>query len=185
MNQYKKNHNRINMSHNLSVRIKNTTTGVTLISLAITICIMMILAGIVLERVNGENGVVTETMNASIIHSKSVLQEYINVFYAENSLNFSEYDTKIEAIKGNSESAAWIYTPEDEIIIDGYTIYLINKEALPERVKSQIKEGDAGGNNAQNYSDLKDVYGITSDLQVYYCSDGIETILGLEREDLN
>lgn len=183
MKKYKKNDNNLNKKY--TKIIENTTAGVTLIALAITICIMLILSGIVLERIGGKNGVILETKNASIIHSKSVLQEYINVFYAENSLSFSEYDTKIEAIIDNTESTTWIYNPEEEISIDGYKIYLINKEALPERIKNQIEKGDAGGNNPHNYSELKDVYGITSNLQVYYCSNGIETILGLEREDLN
>lgn len=183
MKKYKKNDN-INSQQKLFIHIRNNTTGVTLISLAVTICIMLILSGIVLERVNGKNGIITETMNASIIHSKSVLQEYINVFYAENSVSFSEFDTKIEAIIANPESKEWIYYNEEDKI-DGNIIYLINKEALPERVKSQIENGDAGENKEENYQQLKDVYGITSNLQVYYCSDGIDTIIGLERKDLN
>ena len=51
--------------------------------------------------------------------------------------------------------------------------YFINKANLPDDIKSLIKGGD--NINKGIYTTFEDVYGVSSDLKVYYCSNGIDS----------
>lgn len=68
---------------------------------------------------------------------------------------------------------------------DGDALYLIDKEQLPEEIKGQLVGGNAGNKEYSDYVSLNDVYGVTSDLKVYYCSGGKDTIYGVTKDDLD
>lgn len=54
----------ISTRHNPSVRIKDSTVGITLIALVITIIVLLILAGVTIETLTGENGILTQASKA-------------------------------------------------------------------------------------------------------------------------
>ena len=65
---------------------------------------------------------------------------------------------------------------------DGKTDYLkirlITKSNLKDEIKKQLRGGDAEGNKKEAYMNFKDVYGVTDDLEVFYCSDGLLSAIG-------
>ena len=66
----------------------------------------------------------------------------------------------------------------DYIINEGKIYYLLDKSC--KYIPKEIKEGLVGGDTAEysEYTRLHDVYGITKDLKVYYCNDGVEGVYG-------
>lgn len=58
---------------------KNTSHGITLIALIVTIIVLMILAGITLAGVLGENGIINMALKAKQTHENAVLQESIAI----------------------------------------------------------------------------------------------------------
>ena len=59
-----KNSKGISTRHNPSVRIKDSTAGITLIALVITIIVLLILAGVSIATLTGENGILTQAGKA-------------------------------------------------------------------------------------------------------------------------
>ena len=178
-----------------SKRFKNfkNKKGITLIALVISIIVMLILAGVSLNATIGDNGIITQAQNATYMQSIAVLEEYLNNYYVENYEEFESIDNKAEALQKNYESENWIYNPSKNgygsvsyiVNNNGQACYLINKNALPEEIKNQLKGGDAGDGTYASYVGMIDVYGITSDLKVYYSNDGIENIKGISESELD
>ena len=167
--------------------------GMTMVMLVVTIIMVFIVALVTVDVVIGRNGILSEAQEATFVQSRNMLEEYINSYYAEHSEEFIDAPSKAEALQQKAESSDWIYNPikygtgtkKYVVNSDGDMLFLINKEALPERVKKQVKGGDAGGNNYAFYVDMKDVYGVTKDLKVYYCSTGKDSIMGITVEELD
>ena len=166
--------------------------GITLIALVISIIVMLILAGVSLNATIGDNGIITQAQNATIMQSCAALEEFLNNYYVEHYEEFSNNINKAEAIQKCSASSKWIYNPASngygsiQYLVDsnGKCLYLINKDALPEEIKKQIVGGECGNNTYAERMNLVDVYGVTSNLKVYYCSDGKESIKGIAYDEL-
>lgn len=173
--------------------IRKNQNGMTMIMLVVTIIALGMIAGVTLKQVWGRDGILSEAQSATFVQSRNMLEEYLNSYYAENSEKFIEAESKAEALQQNTESSDWIYNPSkygfssEKYVVnsDGDILYLINKEALPERLRKQVKGGDAGGNNYDFYVEMKDVYGVTKDLKVYYCSTGKDSIMGITVDQLD
>ena len=169
----------------------NNQNAITLIALVISIIVMLILAGVSLNATIGENGIMTQAKNATYVQSVAVLEEYINNYYVEHYEDLSGEESKILTLTKLEPS--WFYIPANEgvgglrYIVDGegHALYLIKKSGLPEDIKNQIRGGDAGEGSYADYVALNDVYGVTSDLKVYYCSNGTDTILGASKEAID
>ena len=168
-----------------------TENGITLIALVISIIVMLILAGVSLNAVIGDNGIITQAQNATYMQSVAVLEEYLNNFYVEHYEDMNGADSKILTMINLEPS--WFYIPANEGIgglryvvdADGHALYLIKKSGLPEDIRSQIRGGDAGEGTYADYVALNDVYGVTENLQVYYCSSGTDSIMGVTTDELN
>ena len=158
--------------------LKSTDKGITLIALVISIIVMLILAGISLNAVIGDNGIITQAQNATYMQSVAVLEEFFNNYYIGHYEDMVKEENKIQLIKNLEPN--WFYNGSPiGYIVDssGNMHYFINKDGLPDDIKSQIKGGDAGDKSYRDYASMNDVYGITSNLKVYYCKSQ-EKILG-------
>lgn len=175
------------------VNIKKSENGMATIMLAVILIVVVMISVVTIRTIVGEQGILSEAQSATFIQSINALEEYLNSYYAENAEKFIEANSKVEAIQQNSETSDWIYNPSkygfgtEKYIVDddGNILYLINKEALPERLRNQLRQGAAGGNNYNNYYEMRDVYGVTRDLKVYYCSTGKDSIMGIEIDELD
>lgn len=140
----------------------------------------------------GDNGIVTQAQNATYMQSVAALEEYLNSYYIGHYEEMNKNENKITELQNYSESSNWIYSPRKngygacDYVVDenGRAYYLVNKSALPEDIRSQIKGGDTDGKTYREYTLLEDVYGVTSDLKVYYCKNNDE-IIGCSKEELD
>ena len=157
-------------------KIKNLSKidkGITLIALVISIIVMLILAGISLNAVIGDNGIITQAQNATYMQSVAVIEEYLNSYYVEHYEDMKDVDSKILTMINLEPS--WFYIPANEGI--GGLRYVVDADghAL----------GEAGEGTYADYVALNDVYGVTENLQVYYCSNGTDSIMGVTTDELN
>lgn len=161
--------------------------GITLIALVISIIVMLILAGVSLNATIGENGIIAKARSTIYIQSCAELEEFFNQFYVQHYDELDKSKNKVEAIRGMHIN--WFYsTLSDEYVTDvsGHALYLLKKsEFLKDNPDYNLAGGDAGNGTYRDYYNLNDVYGVTSDLKVYYCSKGIETIYGVTKEELD
>ena len=119
-----------------------------------------------------------------------------------NQYYVSHYDTlpqdannKVEALQSNIESSSWFWMPKNYgfgalnyvVTSDGQMCYFIDKSAFEANSNSNIslKGGDARDNTYQDYANFNDVYGVTSDLKVYYCASGKDSIVGIDDSEID
>jgi len=62
---------------------QKTNHGITLIALIVTIIVLLILAGISLNLINGSNGILTKAENAATVNSKANAQEELELIVTE------------------------------------------------------------------------------------------------------
>ena len=55
---------------------------------------------------------------------------------------------------------------------------------MPDEIKKQIRGGDTSLTDKTVWADFNDIYGITSDLKVYYCGNSNESRLGATDEEI-
>lgn len=80
---------------------KETTKGITLIALVITIIVLIILAGITIASITGENSIIKEARTAKELSEKAALEELVDlaIIKAEEKYNNPTLDQVIEEIK--------------------------------------------------------------------------------------
>ena len=155
---------------------KSFQNGITLIALVISIIVMLILAGVSLNATIGDNGIITQAQNATYIQSIAALEEYLQTEYVKYYDETENYTSKIELLSSKLGNLCLKDGTKNYITYDGKMYYLINKQALPDDVKNQLKGGDT--TEYLKYIRLQDVYGVTPDLKVYYCESGTDNVLG-------
>ncbi len=150
-------------------------------------------------------GIITKAKDASIAQSCAALSEYLNNEYIVGRMDELVEKNDDGTIKTAVEKlldkySDWFYkdgsndyiikectyTDSDGNAKNGFIkIRLIRKKNLPNKIKNQLKGGNAIGNSGTEdsndaYDQLKDVYGVTGNLQVYYCADGLSSLEGID-----
>ncbi len=120
----------------------------------------------------------------------AILEEFLQEKYVELYDDVKDDDNKVLALINNSTTSNYFYKPDMgalQYIVDseGHALYLINKDGLPKEIKQSLVGGEAGNKKYSDYASLIDVYGVTTDLKVYYCSNGVDSLYGLSKEDLD
>ena len=134
----------------------------------------------------GDNGIITRAQEATYMQSIATLEEFLNSYYVEHYDVMQDSESKVQALKNLEPDWFFGGAPLGYIVdSDGHVNFFINKDGLPDDIKSQIKGGDAGEKTYQDYASMNDVYGVTKDLRVYYCSKGKDTLLGTANTDLD
>ena len=175
MNKRKFTSNKVKKKDDDNVLIKSKN-GITLIALVISIIVMLILAGVSLNATIGENGIMTQAKNATYMQGIATLEEYLQTEYVKYYDETENYTNKIELLSSKLGNLCLKDGTKNYITYDGKMYYLINKQALPNDVKNQLKGGDT--TDYLKYIRLQDVYGVTPDLKVYYCESGTDSALG-------
>ena len=143
------------------------------------------MAGVSLNAIIGDNGIITNAMSAKQKSGMAALEEFIEEYYVSNFEDMNGSNNKVEQIKAKNND--WFYKISEGYIVDneGHALYLFVKDNLPEEIKEQLVGGDAGEGTYRDYYNLNDVYGVTSNLKVYYCKNGIESLSGIEKSELD
>ena len=82
--------------------MKNNIRGITLIALIITIIVLLILAGVSIAMLTGQNGLLTQAQNAKTATEKSAEQEKVQI--AVTGSRNDEGQLSIEKLKSEIES---------------------------------------------------------------------------------
>ena len=104
--------------------------GITLIALVITIIVLLILAGISIATLTGENGILTKTKNAKEQYQIEQAREKIQLAITDYQVHRKEdilynYLEKIEGLESiSSENTENIEEPPFWIVVDGYEFYI-------------------------------------------------------------
>ena len=157
--------------------------GITLIALVISIIVMLILAGVSLNATIGDNGIITQAQNAKYTQGIATLEEYLQEKYVENYDSVSEYNSKLDGMintngtknlfQKSSSNNYYFLSPNTY-----KEYYFIEKSELPEDIQKAIIGGDNSLTGKTIYAEFDDIYGINSDLEVFYCSNGYDSWIG-------
>jgi hypothetical protein len=121
----------------------------------------------------------------------TALEEFLQQKYVENFESFDDDTSKIIWLQ--KLYPEYFYIPANEgigalrYVVDseGHALYLIKKSGLPDEIKSQLMGGEAGNGTYSDYQTLNDVYGVTSNLKVYYSSGSNEELIGISSDNLD
>ena len=166
-----------------------------------TIIVLLILAGVSLNAIVGDNGIITNAMSAKQKQGIAALEEFLQQKYVESfdkiEKNGVEY-TPLEVLlkvhpnyfyhdgsKDYTVKQVTHVAQNGETQTDFFKIRLIRKIEIPKEIQETLVGGDAIGRDGKNdsydaYDQLLDVYGVTNDLKVFYCSNGLETSGGAD-----
>ena len=103
---------------------------------------MLILAGVSLNATIGDNGIITQAQNATYMQSIAALEEYLQTEYVKYYDETENYTSKIELLSSKLGNLCLKDGTKNYITYDGKMYYLINKQALPDDVKNQLRGGD-------------------------------------------
>ena len=134
--------------------MKIRESGITLIALVVTIVVLLILAGVSISMITGENGIITQAQQANIKNDNGTVLEALRLklsqYLSENEGKYAK--DKLELLK------------DDNIIDENNVVNVL------ELVEQKLGTGN-GSNN-------KDVYVIEDNNLYYYDKKGNKTVLG-------
>ncbi len=134
------------MKQNLKERV-NGKNGITLIALVITIIVLLILAGVTIATLTGDNGILTKAQNAKEKNAQKTVEEQINLAVQASRINEGLVINKeileqeltnngIEITKSENDELPWTVKK------DGY-VYTISKNGeVKEKEGIAITTGD-------------------------------------------
>ena len=87
---------------NLNIEVKENKKGIKLVALIVTIVVLLILAGVSLNLLIGNNGIITRAKQAKISNDLSSYKEQLAMFIADKKTENSEfYESSLTAGKNN------------------------------------------------------------------------------------
>ena len=119
-------------------------------------------------------------MSAKQKQGMAALEEYLQQKYVEYFEDTDQYVNKVELLSNKlTDLLLTNSTSRKYIIYEGKTHYLLNKKSLPQEIQDGLIGGDS--DKTEDFSKLIDVYGITTDLKVYY----VNTLDGTQYGNMN
>ena len=144
----------------MNLSIKEKQTGITLITLVITIIVLLILAGVSITMLTGDNGILTQVGRAKIETALGTVKEQLRIDQEEK--RFDEKELTPETLLAEGKVSRIIQKGEN----DKYYMYYALKEKSFEGMQ---------GLGKGNLTNLKDIFLIDDDLNVkYIASNGKE-----------
>lgn len=140
---------------------KSKEKGITLIALVVTIVVLLILAGISIAMLTGENGVIVQANRSSVKNDNGTVLETVMLKVAEykSRINEEKVTNRLEQLKSDG-------IIDEQGVVD-----------CKELIGTKLKTG--------NGSDNKDVYVIEENKLYYYDKDGNKDYLGDIGKDEN
>ena len=134
------------MKQNLKERV-NGKNGITLIALVITIIVLLILAGVTIATLTGDNGILTKAQNAKEKNAQKTVEEQINLAVQASRINEGLVIDKdileqeltnngIEIIKSENDELPWTVKK------DGYVYTISENGEVKEKEGIAITTGD-------------------------------------------
>ena len=134
------------MKNKLKEQLK-TNKGITLIALVITIIVLLILAGVTIATLTGDNGILTKAQNAKEKNAQKTVEEQINLAVQASKINEGLVIDKdileqeltnngIEIIKSENDELPWTVKK------DGYVYTISENGEVKEKEGIAITTGD-------------------------------------------
>ena len=126
-----------------------TNKGITLIALIISIIVMLILAGVSLNAVIGDNGILTKAQQAKLTQEESKRREYLEyILYEYNSSSFlgqeDGFTDYLENLKEEGKIEDYLYTDTLIVKYDG-VYYETEKKGEYYEIKNKLEDDLTGG----------------------------------------
>ena len=110
--------------------MKKNQNGVTLIALAVTIIVMLILAGAIMATLNGENGLLTQSRKAAAANTEASVKEKMNTAFTSVSMEVQMQSASNPAYSAEAKIADYLQVVADQLgKADAYTISTGNNTA--------------------------------------------------------
>ncbi len=111
----------------MNKRIKKFETGITLIALVITIIVLLILAGVSIAMLTGDNGILTKTTTAKEDTEKKSAEEQVKLaimasYGTDGKIIETELMNNLKNIEGIANLPTKIPDGETKIIVNGYEV---------------------------------------------------------------
>ncbi len=143
-----------------NLTLENNRKGITLIALVLTIIVLLILAGVTIATLTGDNGILTRASDAKIETAVATVKEALKLEQGEKIIDEEEFTPEILLLEGKVQRT--VQQGEDE----KYYMYYALKDGAYEGMQ---------GLGKGNIASLKDVFLIDDNLNVkYIASDGKE-----------
>ena len=130
-----------------------STNGITLIALVITVIVLLILAGVSIATLNGDNGILTRATDSKIETIVATVKENLNLEQIEKAID--EEEVTPETLLAEGKVKRTVQQAED----GNYYMYYALKEDVVEGMQ---------GLGKGNVASLRDVFLIDDDLNVRY-----------------
>ena len=157
------------MKQNFKERV-NGKNGITLIALVITIIVLLILAGVTIATLTGDNGILTKAQNAKEKNAQKTVEEQINLAVQASRINEGLVIDKdileqeltnngIEITKSENDELPWtvkkdgyVYTisengevkEKEGLVITAGDIEILKGATEEKKVRAQILSGETG-----------------------------------------
>ena len=142
------------------MKLKELNKGITLIALVITIIVLLILAGVSIAALTGDNGILTRASDAKIETAVAAVKENLHLEQIEKTTDEEELTPETLLAEGRVKRT--VQQAEDE---NYYMYYALKEDAV---------EGMQGMGKG-NVASLRDVFLIDDELNVkYIASNGKE-----------
>ena len=148
--------------------------GITLIALVITIIVLLILAGVAISMLSGENGILSQSKNAKTKTEKTTFIEQLKIATLGAMTNENH---KLDKNVLRSELIK-LGIKEEDIMDDGMQGYIVKKEKNVANIKSNGEVIELEG-VTENDLDL-DMHFITNNSK-YKCRYGMITGIGVDK----
>ena len=148
----------IKLRNKANKTIKNNR-GITLIALVITIIVLLILAGVTIATLTGDNGLLKKAQNAKQVNEEAEICEQLKLVYAEYQIGHYSTEVDVESslkgIYGNNVSDVSLENGNQKLIARVYgKLYQYNSQTgIAEKMKPVI--GDLV--TKSNYGDYIDL----------------------------
>ena len=136
------------------LKIKKDMKGITLIALVITIIVLLILAGITIGAITGDNGIINQAQSAKTENERSNIKEQINVIVIQNSKDrvmdknklINDFEEKLPDGKEIVESDDLIYIiyPEYSFEVDIDSLEVAQVDLSNKSIKMIVNTGEDG-----------------------------------------
>ena len=126
---------------------KNNAKGITLIALVITIIVLLILAGVSIAMLTGDNGIITQANKSKVANEKATAKEKVQVEVGgsrgtDGKLDYGLLEDNLNNIK-DIEGVPSPITEESfplEVTVDGYTVTIADNGTVT--VEGETTGGD-------------------------------------------
>lgn len=118
--------------------MKKNQNGVTLIALAVTIIVMLILAGATMSTLNGENGLLTQSRKAAAANTEASVKEKMNTAFTSVSMEVQMESASNPAYDAEANILHYVQTVKNQLGEKFVSANTTNKETTPKTIANNL-----------------------------------------------